>query len=72
MKPANPLDPFAPWTLRGLTLSNRFIKAATFEGHCPGGRHRALAEGYQAVRLGRALIHDPALVRRYREGSKTE
>ena len=35
------IDPFAPWTLRGLELRNRFTKAATFEGHCPGGRpHR--------------------------------
>ncbi|MGI9323556.1 MAG: NADH:flavin oxidoreductase, partial [Pseudomonadales bacterium] len=48
------IDPFAPWTLRGLTLPNRFIKAATFEGHCPGGRpdraglgafHEAFAKG---------------------------
>ena len=48
------IDPFAPWTLRGLELRNRFIKAATFEGHCPGGRpdrdglagfHEAFAKG---------------------------
>ena len=48
------IDPFAPWTLRGLELKNRFIKAATFEGHCPGGRpdreglaafHEAFAKG---------------------------
>ncbi len=48
------IDPFAPWQLRGLELRNRFIKAATFEGHCPGGRpdpeglaafHKAFAKG---------------------------
>ena len=48
------INPFAPWTLRGLELKNRFIKAATFEGHCPGGRpdreglaafHEAFAKG---------------------------
>ncbi len=50
----NRIDPFAPWTLRSLELPNRFIKAATFEGHCPGGRpdreglgqfHEAFARG---------------------------
>lgn len=48
------IDPFAPWTLRGLELRNRFIKAATNEGHCRGGRpdrkglsgfHEAFAKG---------------------------
>ena len=48
------IDPFAPWRLRGLELPNRFIKAATFEGHCPGGRpdpeslaafHKTFAQG---------------------------
>ena len=43
------IDPFAPWTLRGLELKNRFIKAATFEGHCPGGR---------PDREGLAAFHD--------------
>ena len=51
-------DPFAPWTLKGLTLRNRFIKAATFEGLCPGGRphreglagfHEAFAKGGVAL-----------------------
>ncbi len=34
--------------------------------------HRALQEVYDAVQLGRALIHDPALVNHYRDGAKTE
>ena len=54
----SPIDPFAPWTLRGLELRNRFIKAATFEGRCPGGRpdaqglaafHEAFAKGGVAL-----------------------
>lgn len=57
-EPAQAIDPFAPWTLRGLWLRNRFIKAATFEGHCPGGRpdrdglagfHEAFAQGGVAL-----------------------
>ncbi len=52
------IDPFAPWSLRGLELRNRFIKAATNEGHCPGGRpnreglagfHEAFAKGGVAM-----------------------
>jgi len=52
------IDPFAPWSLRGLALRNRFIKAATYEGHCPGGRpdrqglgafHEAFAKGGAAL-----------------------
>ncbi len=52
------IDPFAPWELRGLELRNRFIKAATNEGHCPGGRpdreglagfHEAFAKGGVAM-----------------------
>ena len=34
--------------------------------------HRALEDTYDAVQLGRALIHDPALVNHYRDGAKTE
>ena len=34
--------------------------------------HRALEHTYDAVQLGRALIHDPALVNHYRDGEKTE
>ena len=54
----NAPDPFAPWSLRKLELRNRFIKAATFEGHCPGGRpdreglaafHAAFAAGGVAL-----------------------
>ncbi len=48
------IDAFSPWRLRGLEMKNRFIKAATFEGHCPNGRpdkqglgdfHEAFAKG---------------------------
>ena len=55
---SNNVDPFAPWALKGLWLRNRFIKAATFEGHCPGGRphreglagfHEAFAKGGVAL-----------------------
>ena len=50
-------DPFAPATLGPLTLRNRFVKAATFEGMAPGGLvsdaliafHRAVAEGGVAL-----------------------
>ena len=48
---------FSPGTLAGLELPNRVIKAATFEGMCPGGvpserlfaHHRAVAEGGVAM-----------------------
>ncbi len=54
---AAPADPFAPATLGPLTLRNRFVKAATFEGMAPGGLvsdalvafHRAVAEGGVAL-----------------------
>lgn len=44
---------FSPFRLGGLTLRNRFVKTATFEGACPGGvpsdavlhHHRTLALG---------------------------
>ncbi|MCX8071744.1 MAG: NADH:flavin oxidoreductase [Candidatus Binatia bacterium] len=51
------MDPFAPGQLGPLTLKNRFIKAATFEGRARGGVvtdalvsfHRAFAEGGVAM-----------------------
>ncbi len=51
---ASSIDPFAPWTLRGLEMKNRFIKAATFEGHCPGGRpdRQGLAAFHEAFAKG--------------------
>jgi 2,4-dienoyl-CoA reductase-like NADH-dependent reductase (Old Yellow Enzyme family) len=47
---------FSPFRLAGLTLRNRIIKTATFEGMSPGGRvsealiehHRELAAGLVA------------------------
>ena len=50
------IDPFAPWTLRGLKLRNRFIKAATYEGHCPGDRpdREGLAAFHEAFARGGA------------------
>ena len=54
MNAASPIDPFAPWKLRGLELRNRFIKAATFEGHCLGGRPdpKGLARFHEAFAKG--------------------
>jgi 2,4-dienoyl-CoA reductase-like NADH-dependent reductase (Old Yellow Enzyme family) len=48
---------FSPGTIAGLELRNRVIKAATFEGMCPGGvpnerlfkHHREVAEGGTAM-----------------------
>ncbi|HKE11176.1 MAG TPA: NADH:flavin oxidoreductase [Myxococcota bacterium] len=50
-------DPFAPASLGPITLRNRFVKAATFEGMAPGGLvsdglvafHRTMAEGGVAL-----------------------
>jgi len=50
-------DPFQPFQLAGLTLRNRVIKAATFEGMSPGGEvtpalvrhHREIAAGGAAM-----------------------
>jgi 2,4-dienoyl-CoA reductase-like NADH-dependent reductase (Old Yellow Enzyme family) len=55
--PAGPPPVFAPATLGPLTLKNRIIKAATFEGVMPGGRvsdeliefHRRVAAGGAAM-----------------------
>ncbi|HEX8951673.1 MAG TPA: NADH:flavin oxidoreductase, partial [Polyangia bacterium] len=51
------IDPFSPFALGPLRLRNRIVKAATFEGMCPGGRpsdalvahHRAIAAGGAAM-----------------------
>lgn len=50
-------DPFSPFRLAGLSLRNRILKTATFEGMSPGGgvsdalteHHRALAAGGVAM-----------------------
>ena len=50
-------DPFSPFTLGPVRLRNRIVKAATFEGMCPGGRpseallahHREIAAGGAAM-----------------------
>jgi 2,4-dienoyl-CoA reductase-like NADH-dependent reductase (Old Yellow Enzyme family) len=50
-------DPFSPFRLAGVTLRNRIIKAATYEGMSPGGQvsealiahHRELAAGGVAM-----------------------
>jgi len=52
-----PADPFSPATLGPITLRNRFVKAATFEGMAPGGLvsdrlvafHEAMASGGVAL-----------------------
>lgn len=51
------VDPFAPHVLGPLALRSRLVKAATFEGMCPGGapsealiaHHRAIAAGGAAM-----------------------
>ncbi|MCH9687967.1 MAG: NADH:flavin oxidoreductase [Deltaproteobacteria bacterium] len=46
-------DPFSPGRLGPLTLRNRFIKAATFEGMTPGGRpSAALVEHHRRIACG--------------------
>jgi 2,4-dienoyl-CoA reductase-like NADH-dependent reductase (Old Yellow Enzyme family) len=50
-------DPFSPFSLGRLWLKNRIVKAATFEGMCPGGApsdalvdfHRGIAAGGAAM-----------------------
>ena len=53
---ASPLDrAFEPFQLAGLTLRNRFIKAATFEGRTPGGRPGVELARFQPVAQRRPL-----------------
>ncbi len=48
---------FSPFTLGGLRLRNRIVKAATFEGMCPGGApSEALIEHHRAVAAGGAAM----------------
>jgi 2,4-dienoyl-CoA reductase-like NADH-dependent reductase (Old Yellow Enzyme family) len=55
--PATPPEIFAPASLGPLTLRNRIIKAATFEGVMPGGTvSDALVEFHRAVAAGGAAM----------------
>jgi len=48
---------FTPFTLAGLRLRNRVVKAATFEGMCPGGvPSDALVEHHRRVAAGGAAM----------------
>lgn len=48
---------FSSFRLNGLTLRNRLIKAATFEGMCPGGAPSdALVEHHRAIAAGGAAM----------------
>ena len=48
---------FTPFTLGPLRLRNRIVKAATFEGMCPGGApSEALVEHHRAVAAGGAAM----------------
>jgi 2,4-dienoyl-CoA reductase-like NADH-dependent reductase (Old Yellow Enzyme family) len=50
-------SPFSPFRLRGLTLRNRVIKAATFEGMCPEGMPTsALVEYHRGIARGGAAL----------------
>lgn len=54
---ASVTDPFTPFRLNGLTLRNRIVKAATFEGMCPGGSPSdALVEHHRAIAAGGAAM----------------
>ena len=61
-----------------LPLARRFRAALTLPLILLGGINRldtieqALAEGFAFVAMGRALLREPDLVRRMREGSATE
>jgi 2,4-dienoyl-CoA reductase-like NADH-dependent reductase (Old Yellow Enzyme family) len=46
-------DPFSPFRLAGLSLRNRIVKTATFEGMSPGGGvSQALIEHHRALAVG--------------------
>jgi len=46
-------DPFSPFRLAGLSLRNRIIKTATYEGMSPGGKvSEALIEHHRELALG--------------------
>lgn len=48
---------FTPFTLGGLRLRNRVVKAATFEGMCPGGNpSEALVEHHRRIASGGAAM----------------
>ena len=50
-------DPFSPFKLAGLSLRNRIIKTATFEGMSPAGHvSPALVEHHRAVAAGGAAL----------------
>ena len=57
--PDRKVDPFAPWTLRGIELRNRLINAGTHEGHCPGSRpdREGLAAFHEAFARGSAGLY---------------
>ncbi len=50
-------DPFSPFVLGPVRLRNRIVKAATFEGMCPGGRpSEALAAHHREIAAGGAAM----------------
>jgi 2,4-dienoyl-CoA reductase-like NADH-dependent reductase (Old Yellow Enzyme family) len=65
----SPVDPFAPAKLGPLTLRNRIVKAATFEGRSQGGLvDDSLIEFHQRVAAGGAALSTVAYLAVSREG----